>query len=92
MCNYLLYIYFTLAELGDYDPNVHIGNYVAEYELVARQSAELEEKVMEYHQELKGLTASESDVLFLKKAQGLDTYGIDPHPVKVTSNKIMKLE
>jgi hypothetical protein len=35
------------------------------------------------HQELKGLTAAESDVLFLKKAASLDTYGVDPHPVKV---------
>jgi len=56
---------------------------VAEYELIARQTTELEEKVMELHPELNGVTASEADVRFLKKAQTLDTYGIDPHPVKV---------
>lgn len=72
-----------LAELGDHDSEVHAGNYISDYELVSRQSHELEEKVMELHQKLKGLTPSEADILFLKKAATLDTYGIDPHPVKV---------
>lgn len=74
---------FALAELGDYDPELHTGNYISDYELVSRQSHELEEKVIELHQKLKGLTPSEADTLFLKKAATLDTYGIDPHPVKV---------
>ncbi len=72
-----------IAELGDHDLDTHTGNYIADYELVSRQSHELEEKVMELHQKLKGLTPSEADLLFLKKAATLDTYGIDPHPVKV---------
>ena len=71
------------AELGDYDPEVHVGNYAADYELVSRQSAQLEEKAIELHQKLKGLTPSEADILFLKKSATLDTYGVDPHPVKV---------
>ncbi|CAL8138232.1 unnamed protein product [Orchesella dallaii] len=70
------------SELGDHDPEVHTGNYISDYELVSRQSHELEEKAMELHQKLKGLTPSEADILFLKKAATLDTYGIDPHPVK----------
>lgn len=72
------------AELGDHDPEVHSGNYITDYELVARQTHELEEKAMELHQKLKGLTPSEADILFLKKAATLDTYGIDPNPVKVS--------
>jgi hypothetical protein len=76
------FVYFP-AELGDSDPELHLGNYAAEYEVVARQSPELEEKAMELHQKLKGLTPSEADTLFLKKAATLDTYGVDPHPVKV---------
>ena len=71
------------AELGDYDPEIHVGNYAADYELVSRQSQQLEEKAIELHQKLKGLKPSETDILFLKKAATLDTYGVDPHPVKV---------
>jgi len=74
------------AELGDYDPEIHVGNYVADYELLSRQLPELEEKAMELHQKLKGLTPSEADILFLKKASSLDTYGVDPQPVKVWMN------
>ncbi|CAG7786897.1 unnamed protein product [Allacma fusca] len=70
------------SELGDYDPEVHLANYAGDYELVSRQSPQLEEKAMELHQKLKGLTPSETDILFLKKAATLDTYGVDPHPVK----------
>ena len=56
---------------------------MADYELLSRQLPELEEKAMELHQKLKGLTPSEADILFLKKASSLDTYGVDPQPVKV---------
>lgn len=38
---------------------------------------------MELHQKLRGLTPTEADTLFLKKAASLDTYGLDPCPVKV---------
>lgn len=75
--------FWLLAELGDYDSEIHTGNYAAEYELVARQSQELEEKAIELHEKLKGLTPIEADTLFLKKAATLDTYGLDPCPVKV---------
>ncbi|XP_021961283.1 FERM domain-containing protein 5 isoform X2 [Folsomia candida] len=70
------------SELGDYDLSVHTGNYAAEYELISRQTQDLEEKAMELHQKLRGLTPTEADTLFLKKAASLDTYGLDPCPVK----------
>lgn len=72
------------AELGDFDPEIHVGNYAAEYELVSRQTPELEEKAIELHQKLRGLTPTEADTLFLKKVASLDTYGLDPACVKVS--------
>lgn len=40
--------------------------------------------MIEIHKnELKGKTAAEVETLFLKKACVLDTYGVDPHAVKV---------
>lgn len=62
---------------------MHIGNYITEYELTSRQTQELEDKSMELHQKIRGLTPTEADTLFLKKAASLETYGLDPCPVKV---------
>lgn len=40
--------------------------------------------MMDIHKnELKGKTAAEMETIFLKKACVLDTYGVDPHAVKV---------
>lgn len=39
---------------------------------------------MDIHKnELKGKTVAEVETMFLKKACVLDTYGVDPHAVKV---------
>jgi len=49
-----------------------------------KQTLQLEEKIMDIHKnELKGKTAAEMETIFLKKACILDTYGVDPHAVKV---------
>lgn len=40
--------------------------------------------MMEIHQtELIGQSLEETEANFLRKASTLDTYGVDPHPVKV---------
>lgn len=79
----LLIIWFSTAELGDYDPNEHVGNYVGEFKLVLNQTPRIEANVMELHKnELKGQTPAEAELNFLKRAAALDTYGIDPNPVK----------
>ncbi|KOB75096.1 Band 4.1 [Operophtera brumata] len=68
-------------ELGDYDPGIHVGNYVAEMRL------------LELHREpvegtpgggggVKGMSTQEAERTFLKIGCQLDTYGVDPHPVK----------
>ncbi|XP_026320190.1 FERM domain-containing protein 5 isoform X2 [Hyposmocoma kahamanoa] len=80
-------------ELGDYDPNIHVGNYVSEMRLLLRQTDSIEARIQEIHREpvegtpggsggVKGMSTQEAERQFLKIACQLDTYGIDPHPVK----------
>ncbi|XP_015182396.1 PREDICTED: FERM domain-containing protein 5 isoform X4 [Polistes dominula] len=71
------------SELGDYDPEMHEGNYISEHKLLLKQTETIEEKAMELHQtELKGFTPEEAETRFLGLASKLDTYAVDPHPVK----------
>lgn len=72
------------GELGDYDLEVHEGNYISEHKLLKTQTPTIEEKAMEIHQtQLKGFTPEQAENYFLKLASQLDTYAVDPHPVKV---------
>lgn len=71
------------CELGDYDPEIHLGNYISDYKILLKQTAAIEEKAMEIHQkQLKGQSQSQCENIFLKLACQSDTYGVDPHPVK----------
>lgn len=55
-----------------------------DFKILLKQTLQLEEKIMDIHKnELKGKSAAEVETMFLKKACVLDTYGIDPHAVKV---------
>ena len=76
-------------ELGDYDPERHLPGYVSEINLVLNQSEKLEAQVEEFHSgrvgALVGISSTQAVNAFLKKAATLDTYGVDPHPVKVGS-------
>ncbi|XP_050681938.1 FERM domain-containing protein 5 [Leptidea sinapis] len=80
-------------ELGDYDPSIHVGNYVTEMRLLLRQTDTIEARIQEIHREsvegtpggtggVKGMSTQEAERSFLKIACQLDTYGVDPHPVK----------
>lgn len=72
------------GELGDYDPEIHEGNYISEHKLLKTQTPTIEEKAMELHQtQLKGFTPEQAENYFLRIASQLDTYAVDPHPVKV---------
>lgn len=71
------------SELGDYDSEEHGDNYVSEFKLLLKQTPRLEEKIAEIHQQqLRGQVPAVSEANFLRKACLLDTYGVDPHPVK----------
>uniref|UniRef100_A0ABD2XCG7 FERM domain-containing protein n=1 Tax=Trichogramma kaykai TaxID=54128 RepID=A0ABD2XCG7_9HYME len=71
------------SELGDYDPELHEGNYIAENKLLLKQTESIEEKALELHQtQLKGFSPEQAETHFLRLAAQLDTYAVDPHPVK----------
>lgn len=76
------------CELGDYSPDdksmANDNNYVSEFKFVPNQSEELEWAAIKLHQseDFLGLSPTEAELNFIKKAHQLDTYGIDPYPVK----------
>lgn len=79
----LLAAYVVQADMGDYNPEEHEGNYVQELRLLLKQTPQIEEKIMELHQtHLVGQSPLEVETNFLRRACTLDTYGVDPHPVK----------
>lgn len=79
----LLAAFVIQSELGDYDSEEHGDNYVSEFKLLLKQTPRLEEKIAEIHQtQLRGQVPAVAEANFLRKACLLDTYGVDPHPVK----------
>ncbi|XKL64801.1 hypothetical protein PGB90_004887 [Kerria lacca] len=71
------------AELGDYNPEEHIGNYASECKIFLKQTLNIEESIIEIHQTLlKGQLLEEIEAKFLRKCCSFDSYGVDPHPVK----------
>lgn len=73
----------STAELGDYDPEEHKGNYIADLKLIPSQNEKIEMEAIEIHQnELRNQTPAEAELHFLERASKLETYGIDPHQVK----------
>lgn len=73
------------SELGDYtsSPNTP-DNYVSEFKFIPNQTEDLEWAAIRLHQneDFQGLKPADSELNFLKKACQLDTYGVDPYPVK----------
>ncbi|KAL7740357.1 hypothetical protein ACLKA6_018795 [Drosophila palustris] len=70
-------------ELGDYDEVIHIGDYVSSLDLALRQTESLEKKIIDLHKKRKpDQDPSVAMDEFMGIARGLETYGIDPHPVK----------
>uniref|UniRef100_A0A6G1SL93 FERM domain-containing protein 5 n=1 Tax=Aceria tosichella TaxID=561515 RepID=A0A6G1SL93_9ACAR len=75
------------SELGDATSKTNTNqqnNYVSEFKFVPNQSDDLEMAAIRLHQseDFLGLTPSDAELNFLKKACQLDTYGVDPYPVK----------
>ncbi|KAL4683220.1 hypothetical protein H8957_006137 [Semnopithecus entellus] len=82
----LLAAYILQAEIGDYDSGKHPEGYSSKFQLFPKHSEKLERKIAEIHKtELSGQTPATSELNFLRKAQTLETYGVDPHPCKDVS-------
>ncbi|XP_055385006.1 FERM domain-containing protein 5 [Condylostylus longicornis] len=70
-------------EIGDFNPEKHTGDYVAALRLALRQTEALEKKVTSLHQQRQsGQPPSVAMDEFMSIARNLETYGVDPHPVK----------
>ncbi|XP_075437851.1 FERM domain-containing protein 5 isoform X2 [Ascaphus truei] len=82
----LLAAYILQAEIGDYDPGKHPEGYSSKFQFLPKHSEKLERRIAEIHRnELSGLSPAASEMCFLRKAQTLETYGVDPHPCKDVS-------
>ncbi|KAF1661888.1 FERM domain-containing protein 5, partial [Aptenodytes patagonicus] len=82
----LLAAYILQAEIGDYDPGKHPEGYSSKFQFFPKHSEKLERKIAEIHKsELSGQPPATSELNFLRKAQTLETYGVDPHPCKDVS-------
>nr|XP_033775578.1 FERM domain-containing protein 5 isoform X1 [Geotrypetes seraphini] len=82
----LLAAYILQAEIGDYDSGKHPEGYSSKFQFFPKHSEKLEKKIAEIHKlELSGLTPAAAELSFLRKAQTLETYGVDPHPCKDVS-------
>ncbi|MBN3288341.1 E41L3 protein, partial [Polyodon spathula] len=75
--------YTVQSELGDYDPEEYGTDYVSEFRFAPNQTKELEEKVMEMHKNIKGMTPAEAEINLLENAKKLSMYGVDLHHAKV---------
>ncbi|MGH0174106.1 UNVERIFIED_CONTAM: hypothetical protein FKN15_067211 [Acipenser sinensis] len=74
--------YTVQSELGDYDPEEYGTDYVSEFRFAPNQTKELEEKVMELHKNIKGMTPAEAEINLLENAKKLSMYGVDLHHAK----------
>lgn len=80
---FLFLIHYFTAELGDYDARKHAYGYVSEFRFIANQTRELEQRISEIHQKLKGMSPNQSELNYLDKVKWHDMFGVDLHPVLV---------
>ncbi|XP_034427947.1 band 4.1-like protein 3a isoform X5 [Hippoglossus hippoglossus] len=71
--------YTVQSELGDYDPDDCGSNYVSELCFAPNQTKEMEEKIIELHKTLRGMTPAEAEMNFVENVKKLSMYGVDLH-------------
>ncbi|XP_012689056.1 FERM domain-containing protein 5 isoform X2 [Clupea harengus] len=82
----LLAAYILQAEIGNYDPGKHPEGYSSKFQFFPKHSEKLERRIADIHKtELVGQSPEAAELNFLRKAQILETYGVDPHPCKDVS-------
>lgn len=69
-------------ELGDFVPESDYSKNYSSLKLALRQTDQLEKKVLELHKKKVGLDIACIYDEFISIARSLETYGIDPYPVK----------
>lgn len=78
-------------QLGDYNPEVHFGNYVKK-KFLQHQSFVIETKAIAFHKDhLVGINGEQTIDLFLRLASQLLTYGVDPFLIEDNNKQRMTL-
>lgn len=76
---------------GDYDTNIHFGNYVKD-KYLQYQNFGIEMKAVSFHKDhLAGINKDQTVDLFLRLASQLETYGVDPFLVEDSNKQRMTL-
>lgn len=82
--------YILQAEFGDWELEFPT-DYLSQAKMIPKQIQGHENEVIEKHKALKGQTPADIEVLYLDMAAKLDTYGVDPQPVKDSAGSSMYL-
>ncbi|CAJ0581141.1 unnamed protein product, partial [Mesorhabditis spiculigera] len=79
----LLAAYFVQSDCGDFSPDDYPDpSYLSHTRFVPNQTIHFQQKVMECHKKLIGLTPEDADMQMLEVARRCDFYGIKLHPAK----------
>jgi len=74
--------YAVQSELGDYSIDNHKHNYISEFKFIPNQTKDFENEVEHLHKMHRGLSPSQAEYHFIKKAQKLELYGVEIHHAK----------